>query len=118
MNVKNFVTTHKQGISHTSFSLSFLFLAGIFGGCENNDISLLKCLVCSLAALAVMAGSVWYGKLWKLPLDMEETEEEAEDWKRDSMDSAFTLKSWKVLKMKVSGILSRKKEDDHEKRNI
>ena len=72
MNVKNFVTTHKQGISHTSFSLSFLFLAGIFGGCENNDISLLKCLVCSLAALAVMAGSVWYGKLWKLPLDMEE----------------------------------------------
>ena len=100
MNVKNFVTTHKQGISLTSFSLSFLFLAGIFGGCENNDISFLKCLVCSLAALAVMAGSVWYGKL------------------RDSMDSAFTLKSWNVLKMKVSGILSRKKEDDHEKRNI
>ena len=118
MNVKNFVTTHKQGISLISFSLSFLFLAGIFGGCENNDISFLKCLVCSLSALAVMAGSVWYGKLWKLPLDMEETEEEAEDWKRDSMDSAFTLKSWNALKMKVSGILSGKKEDDHEKRNI
>jgi len=51
-------------------------------------------------------------------LDMEETKEEAEDWNRDSMDSAFTLKSWNALKLKVSGILSRKKEDDHEKRNI
>ena len=49
---------------------------------------------------------------------MEETEEEAEDWKRDSMDFAFTLKSWNALKMKVSCILSKKKEDDHEKRNI
>ena len=39
MNVKNFVTTHKQGISHTSFSLSFLFLAGIFRGCENKYLS-------------------------------------------------------------------------------
>ena len=109
---------YKSKTNRVICGVSFLFLAGIFGGCENNDISFLKCLVCSLSALAVMAGSVWYGKLWKLPLDMEETEEEAEDWKRDSMDSTFTLKSWNALKMKVSGILSRKKEDDHEKRNI
>ena len=116
MNVKNFVTTHKQGISLTVFFLSFFFLAGTFGGCENGDIGLLKCLILSIVALAAMGGALWYGRLWDFPLDMEEAEDEEDCWDEEENDTATIFEKVEVLRTMKD--LFIKKEDDHEKRDI